>query len=190
MARRGFSVVAVDSCEILLNELRARAGTLPIQTVNADLITFRGHIESQVDVILCMGDTLPHLPDMPSVESLFTEVSVSLVEGGLFVATFRDYVSTPLQADGRFILVRGDEHRMLTCFLEYGDTAVTVHDLLHEREGTHWRLRVSSYPKLRLAPEWVVEALKSRGFCVYREVGQSGMIRVVARLTQRSSGRS
>lgn len=184
MARRGFSVVAVDSCNVLLDELCARAGTLPIHTVNADLLKFRAHIESQVDVILCMGDTLTHLSDMSSVESFFTDVTASLVEGGLFIATFRDYVSTPLQADGRFILVRSDEHRILTCFLEYSDTTVTVHDLLYEREGTQWRLRVSSYPKLRLAPEWVVEALSSRGFSVHRDVAQGGMVRVVARLSR------
>jgi hypothetical protein len=46
-------------------------------------------------------------------------------QGGLFAATFRDYVSAPLQGDARFILVRSDHERLLTCFLEYADTTVT-----------------------------------------------------------------
>ena len=99
----------------------------------------------------------------------------------MFVATFRDYVTAPLQGEKRFIPVRGDEDRILTCFLEYGEATVTVHDVLHERRDGAWQLRVSSYPKLRLAPAWVVEALAARGFAVQQEAGPGGMVRVVAR---------
>jgi 2-polyprenyl-3-methyl-5-hydroxy-6-metoxy-1,4-benzoquinol methylase len=181
LARRGFTVVAIDSYEPLLQELVARKGALPIRTVNADLLTFRAHVVEPVDVIVCMGDTLPHLPNHSNVESLLGDVAASLSPGGLFVATFRDYVSTPLQGDGRFILVRSDEQRILTCFLEYADTTVTVHDLLHQLEDGTWRLHVSSYFKLRLAPQWVVEQLSSRGLSVSRDVAPGGMIRIVAR---------
>jgi SAM-dependent methyltransferase len=181
LARRGFKVVAIDSYEPLLQELVSRKGALPIRTVNADLLTFRAHVVEPVDVIVCMGDTLPHLPNHSSVESLLGDVAASLSPGGLFVATFRDYVSTPLQGDGRFIPVRSDERRILTCFLEYADTTVTVHDLLHQLEGGSWRLHVSSYAKLRLAPKWVVELLSSRGLSVRRDVAPGGMIRIAAR---------
>lgn len=181
LARRGFKVVAIDSYGPLLQELVSRKGALPIRTVNADLLTFRAHVVEPVDVIVCMGDTLPHLPNHSSVESLLGDVAASLSPGGLFVATFRDYVSTPLQGDGRFIPVRSDERRILTCFLEYADTTVTVHDLLHQLEGGSWRLHVSSYAKLRLASKWVVEQLSSRGLSVRRDVMPGGMIRIAAR---------
>jgi 2-polyprenyl-3-methyl-5-hydroxy-6-metoxy-1,4-benzoquinol methylase len=181
LARRGFKVVAIDSYEPLLQELVSRKGALPIRTVNADLLTFRAHVAEPVDVIVCMGDTLPHLPNLSSVGSLLGDVAASLSPGGLFVATFRDYVSTPLQGDGRFILVRSDEQRILTCFLEYLDTTVTVHDLLHQLEGGSWRLHVSSYAKLRLAPQWVVEQLSSLGLFVHRDTASGGMIRIAAR---------
>ncbi len=185
LARRGFSVLAVDSCQVLLDELEGRIGALAIRTLNADLLAFRASLQTDSDIVLCMGDTLTHLPDRASVEQLFTDVASSLREGGLFVATFRDYVSAPLQGDGRFIPVRSDAQRILTCFLEYAETTVKVHDLLHEREGTQWQLRVSSYPKLRLDPEWVVDALRSRGFAALRATAQNGMVRVVARLSRR-----
>jgi SAM-dependent methyltransferase len=181
LARRGFKVVAIDSYEPLLQELLSRKGSLPIRTVDADLLTFRAHIAEPVDVIVCMGDTLPHLPDLSSVESLLGDVAASLSPGGLFVATFRDYVSTALQGDGRFILVRSDEQRILTCFLEYADTSVTVHDLLHQRQGGSWHLHVSSYTKLRLAPQWVVAQLSSLGLSVHRDTVSGGMIRIAAR---------
>ena len=180
LARRGFSVVAIDSYKPLLQELALRAGTLSIRTVNADLLDFRLHAKTAVDVITCMGDTLTHLPSQASVATLFREVAASLRPGGVFAATFRDYATAPLHGDSRFILVRGDGERVLTCFLEYADTTVTVHDLLHQRENGAWQLRVSSYPKLRLAPQWVVEQLSSLGLSVQRDATPGGMIRIRA----------
>lgn len=106
------------------------------------------------------------------------------------MATFRDYASAPLEGDARFILVRGDAERMLTCFLEYADTTVRVHDLLHRREGGTWRLTASSYPKLRLAPQWVAETLSSLGLAVVRGTGAGGMTRIVARKAPAGGGAS
>jgi len=76
--------------------------------------------------------------------------------------------------------VRADADRIMTCFLEYGDHHVTVHDLLHEHEDGRWRQTVSSYPKLRLAPEWVTSKLSELGLRVKRSVTPSGMVRIVA----------
>jgi hypothetical protein len=127
-----------------------------------------------------MGDTLTHLPDVAAVESLFGAAADALVRGGTFVTTFRDYVSAPSQGAGRFILVHSEDTRIMTCFLEYADKVVKVHDMLHGRASGIGHMRVSSYPKLRLSPDWVVETLKSRGFGVRRETGLGGMIRIVA----------
>jgi hypothetical protein len=165
----------------LLEELKSRAGSLPIRAVNANLNAFRELLEGPADAILCMGDTLTHLPDTAAVDSLLADAAASLKDGGIFAATFRDYVTAPLQSDARFILVRSDGERILTCFLEYADRIVTVHDLLHERDGAQWRLRVSSYPKLRLAPAYVAGALSARGLRVQRQAAQGGMVRIVAR---------
>jgi 2-polyprenyl-3-methyl-5-hydroxy-6-metoxy-1,4-benzoquinol methylase len=180
LARRGFSVIAIDSYAPLLEELAARKGTLAVRTVTANLLDFRAHVGTPADLILCMGDTLTHLPDRSSVASLCKDVAASLKPGGLFVVTFRDYASLPLAGDSRFILVRADAERILTCFLEYADSIVTVHDVLHQREGGAWRLRVSSYPKLRLAPHWLVAQLQALGFEVTRDTVAGGMIRIAA----------
>jgi SAM-dependent methyltransferase len=181
LARRGYTVLAVDSSCELLREMATHAAMLPIQTVHGDLLKFREHVKTKPELILCMGDTLAHLASVQAIESLIADVAVALGDSGVFVLTFRDY-SAALTAERRFIPVRSDADRILTCFLEYEDAHVTVHDLLNEREGAHWGLRVSSYRKLRLVPEWVCGALTARGFVVTREPGQSGMVRLVARM--------
>jgi SAM-dependent methyltransferase len=183
LARRGYAVTAIDACELLLAELRARSATLPITCVNADLLTFANYVHSTIDLVLCMGDTLTHLPSLDSVEALIAQVSAGLAKDGLFIATFRDYVSAPLQADQRFMLVRSDEHRLLTCFLEYADQHVNVHDLLYEREHGHWQQRVSSYRKLRLDPQWLVSKLTDSGLAVRLGAGPGGMVQIVATKT-------
>jgi 2-polyprenyl-3-methyl-5-hydroxy-6-metoxy-1,4-benzoquinol methylase len=183
LAQRGYAVTAIDSCQALLDELKARAQHLPIKTLRADIAVFRAHVEEPLDVILCMGDTLTHLPDLACVESLCAQVAAALTKGGMFAATFRDYVASPLESEQRFILVRSDARRILTCFLEYGKQQVTVYDLLHERQGDGWQQRVSSYPKLRLDPQWVVSKLTDLGLTARREAGFGGMVRIVAAKT-------
>jgi SAM-dependent methyltransferase len=180
LAKRGFDVVAFDNCEMLLDELRARGGSAPIVIHNADLLEFRRFLPDPAQVIVCMGDTLTHLPSLSAVDSLLTEVAAALPPGGVFAATFRDYATVELKGEQRFILVRADDARILTCFLEYQDDQVMVHDLLHEKDQGRWRQAISSYPKLRLAPEWMMVKLSKLGFSAKRDGTQSGMVRIVA----------
>jgi SAM-dependent methyltransferase len=179
LARRGFAVTAIDSCGALLDELRARSAALPIAAIHADLLEFPAWVKEPPAVILCMGDTLTHLPTLSAVESLFAAVAGALAPAGVFATTFRDYATRPLEGDRRFILVRADERRILTCFLEYGEHAVTVHDVLNQLENGQWRQTVSSYPKLRLDPGWVAANLIEHGLTVRRDATASGMVRIV-----------
>ena len=106
-------------------------------------------------------------------------VAESLRAGGKFVATFRDY-TVELAGTARFIPVRSDADRILTCFLEYGTDSVAVHDQLYEREGSTWKFSVSVYRKLRLAPHFVCNALHATGLSARLEPGPGGMSRVIA----------
>lgn len=179
LARRGYEVVAIDTCAILLDELARQAGALPVRTVRDDLLSFTRHLERKPELVLCMGDTLTHLPDEDGVVRLIADVAESLGEGGRFVATLRDY-SGRLTGEQRFIPVRSDDNRILTCFLEYAATHVTVHDILHERDGSEWKMRVSTYEKLRIAPDPLEDLLRLQGFTVGRDVMPSGMLRFQA----------
>jgi SAM-dependent methyltransferase len=181
MARAGARVVAVDTSAQLLAELKRLAGDLPITIVQDDLLSFRTHLAEKAAAVLCMGDTLTHLPEHTNVDFLVQEVAEALAPGGHFVLSFRDY-SEPLLEDQRFIPVRSDERRILTCFLEYEEDTVVVHDILHERAGDAWETKVSSYRKLRLSTDRVASSLESFGFDARSEPGPRGMTRIVARL--------
>lgn len=77
--------------------------------------------------------------------------------------SFRD-LTAELAGIDRFIPVRADAERIMTCFLEYGPETVLVHDLIHIQDGEGWTLRKSCYPKLRLGTRWVTAELAALDF--------------------------
>ena len=111
LARRGFRVTAIDSCQVLLDELRSRSGTLAVTAVNADLVDYRAVVKEEPRVVLCMGDTLTHLPTLAAVESLLKSVADGLARGGVFAARARRCCSTRVYRCGR---------RLGSCFSSMG----------------------------------------------------------------------
>jgi len=179
LAHLGYHVTAIDTSPVLLAQLRQLSEGLTIRTIEADLLGFSQYLDAAPSLILCMTDTLTHLPTMRNVGELCSQVASALAPGGRFVATFRDY-TRPARNDARFILVRSDSDRVHTCFLEEEHEHMLVHDIVHERNGDTWTMRVSHYPKLRLEPEAVVDHLKRYGLSVSRGPGPRGMVQIVA----------
>jgi SAM-dependent methyltransferase len=180
LARLGFSVTAIDLDEKLLAELRANAADDKIRTLHGDLLDFTQHEERPIELAVCMQDTLLHLESKADVSRLFGELHAALEPGGRFVITYRD-LSHELTELDRFIPVRSDADRILTCFLEYEAEAVKVHDLLYRKQGGAWVFHKSYYRKLRLSPAWVAEALASAGFGSVESAVDKGFVTMVAR---------
>ena len=176
LLRLGYRVLSVDTCAPLLQVLTARAAGLPIELVEEDLRRFRLHVSEPVAAIVCMGDTLSHLSGREEVRQLLADAARSLVPGGRLVLGFRDLTSI---AD-RFILVRADEARILTCILEEQGDFVAVHDLLHERRESGWEMSVSSYRKLRLSPDVVQADAAAAGLEIASAHAERGLVTLVA----------
>jgi SAM-dependent methyltransferase len=179
LAQFGWKVLAIDSSANLLDELKAHPDSGSVAAARDDLLSFPRHLSRKPDAVLCMGDTLAHLPDRGSVQELIRVVAEHLAPGGRFVMTFRDY-SKPPDDTTQFVPVRSDPSRIFVCCLEYRQGFVNVHDILHERDADAWSTRVSSYRKLRLQPGWVKQQLEQGGFSVDVGPGLSGMIRLDA----------
>lgn len=180
LAARGFDVVAIDFHGPLLAELERNAGAASIRTVEDDLLEMKRHVRGPAGVVVCMGDTLPHLASETDVIRLIGDIADVLGAGGLFVATFRDYVSQEARGEARFIPVRADDERILTCFLEYEADTVTVYDLLQQRVDGEWRQSVSSYRKLRLDPAWLADTCARAGLEPRESSVGGGLITFVA----------
>jgi SAM-dependent methyltransferase len=169
LSDRGYEVLAIDASAKLLAKLSARIGSRSISTKHSDLQELDSLVRAgSAEIAVCMGDTLTHLPDRSDASNLFQSVARALKPGGKFVITYRDLASVELVGLDRFIAVRSDDCRVMTCFLEY-ETAETVlvHDLINIRDDDgKWTLHKSSYRKLRIPVEWVVSELASSGLLV------------------------
>lgn len=179
LAQAGFFVTAIDLSQVLLDELRANAGGLNVRPVRADILDMHDHCPEPVELVVCMGDTLTHLDGELAVDKLFRSVCQSLEKGGKFVITYRDLTFELTDLD-RFIPVRSDDETIFTCYLEYQEKTVTVHDLVHVRTDNGWQLNKSSYSKLRLAVENVVERLECSGLTIVHNEVKQGLVTLVA----------
>lgn len=111
---------------------------------------------------MCCGDTITHLENQREIEKLIEDSADILEPNGKLMLTFRDY-SNQLNDNQRFIPVKSSNDRILTCILEYGTKKINVTDLLYEKIGNEWNQRVSSYQKVRILPNKVVDFIKSNG---------------------------
>jgi SAM-dependent methyltransferase len=153
LAELGYHVTAVDLCPELLAELRARAGARRIETIEGDMLDIASRLPRDVELCVCMGDTLTHLASLEQVGELFQRVFGALANGGAIAMTFRD-LTVELKDLDRFIPVRSDPDTVFTCFLEYEPEHVRVYDLVLVRTVAGWELRKSWYraPDLGLDP--------------------------------------
>lgn len=132
--------------------------------------------------VACLGDTLTHLSSQAEAAALIRAAAKVLLPGGWLAMAFRDYSDPALTGQTRFIPVRSDNQRLLTCCLQYAVDSVAVHDLLHERGPDDvWVLRTSSYRKLRLSPAQVMTWLREAGLRDLRQSEVRGMVRLVGR---------
>ena len=180
LAEAGFQVTAIDVSRELLAELTKNAGRLPIRTIQDDLLNFVKHSPADVETIVCMGDTLTHLRSPAEVKQVIQNAYRALEKEGLLILSFRDMIAELTGLD-RFIPLRADSKRIFTCFLEYENEHVKVHDLLYEKADDRWTLRKSFFRKLRLSSLWVKERLLKAGFIVEKFDIDNGMTTIIAR---------
>ncbi|MBI2418078.1 MAG: methyltransferase domain-containing protein [Ignavibacteriales bacterium] len=179
LARLGFQVKAIDFNEQLLAELKENTSGLPIEVVPGIITNTDLYYNDEPELILCCGDTIAHLEDFSVLVQFVKDVHEELLSGGKFYLSYRDY-GKPLNDTDRFIPVKKDDNRILTCFLEYSTDYVRVTDQLYQKESGVWQQHVSSYRKLRITNEYMLEVLIETGFEITYEEIHNGMYHVVA----------
>lgn len=162
LATLGFQVSAIDFSKHLLDELCTNCTNHRIAIHIDDIRNVANYKHLKPELIICWGDTLTHLETKQDAEQLLKASFEVLEGGGLLLLSFRNY-SEALAGNERFIPVKSDESRILTCVLEYEDEYVTVTDLLHQKQEGKWQQYVSSYKKLRLDVQNILHLLTSMG---------------------------
>ena len=179
LAKLGFTVHAVDFNHQLLSALQQNSTALPVAIVEDEIMHYLEHANIEAELIVCMGDTLTHLENLEQVDMLIRLAYKKLIAGGKIILSFRD-LTRKLAGGQRFIPVRSDDTRILTCFLEYFPETVMVHDILYEKINGQWEQTVSAYPKLRMEESMVADLLVKNGFRITLSQTIDRMIHLIA----------
>lgn len=182
LAEIGFNVTAVDFNEKLLLELKQNTAN-KVKTINRDITEFRYPLEIKPEAIVCMGDTLTHLPSINEASRLIGNAAENLDNNGRLVLSYRD-LSKEITGISRFIPVKSDDTRILTCFLEYFDSYVMINDILHEKINDKWETKVSSYQKLRLPLTEIEKITEGFGLSFELSTVIHGMSYIIAKKTK------
>lgn len=180
LAKLGFRVLAVDMCETLLDELRNRSAGRDIDVVQGDILDLSIYADKgPFEVAVCMGDTLTHLQKTQEVSALFANIYPILEQGGRLALSFRD-LTTELKGIDRIIPVKSDDDKIMATFLEYEETQVNVHDIVFVKGDSDWKLRKSTYKKLRIGIDHVHDFLQHLGFNVISNEMLEGFSVIIA----------
>ncbi|MGI9545315.1 MAG: class I SAM-dependent methyltransferase [Cyclobacteriaceae bacterium] len=178
LGQLGYEVVAIDFDQGLLKHLDDQKGDLPIETHQSELQDFPALVDNP-ELIVCMGDTLAHLVSGDALDKLIIESYQSLAPAGKLILSYRDY-GHALEDTQRFIPVRADDERILTCILEYEKDRVRVTDLLQERTVNGWQQKASSYYKLRIRAKLVEFCVQEAGFDINLHQNIGRMLHMIA----------
>lgn len=164
LAELEFQVLAVDFSENLLLQVEQLKGTLPIYTKQADFTELAEAPLLYPEVVCCMGDTLPQLPSLETIQNCLHRWSQWLVDRGKVVVSYREYAEE-LEEEDRFLPVYQSENLLFTCFLEYFPDRVRVTDLVHQRDAIsgEWQQKASSYWKWRIPEHLLAEMIMAAG---------------------------
>ena len=165
LAKLGFSVKAIDFNKQLLAELETNRQDFPIEIIEDDIRLVKNYAEPKPELIICWGDTLAHLENFAEIERLISDCAESLADGGKLILSFRDY-SNALTGDERFIAVKSDDTKILTCCLDFEESKVRVTDLLYYKTENGWLQKVSSYCKVRIFPNDIEAIILRNGLTI------------------------
>jgi SAM-dependent methyltransferase len=179
MSRIGFKVTAMDFNSRLLDQLKHNCSGLSVETISDAIQHLGAYPSLRPECVICVGDTLAHLQTLDDIARLFEDVWRILQENGIFLLSFRDY-TVSLNGNDRFIPVRSDVNRIMTCFLEYEQTHVSVTDIIYEKVSGSWEQKISAYKKIRLIPDEIISLLESQLFTITFKGLQKGLVTVIA----------
>lgn len=138
LARRGAQVRAVDLDEALLSQAEAKAaGPHPFEVLRGDLRTFPS--EPGLDAVLCLGNTLPHLPSEADVLTFFRHAVGRLGPGGCLVLQLVNYDGLRARGALELPLLETEEVRFQRWYTPLPGGQLRFHTRLEARSGAWGR---------------------------------------------------
>jgi SAM-dependent methyltransferase len=182
LARRGFTLSAADPSAGMIAQARENAAAAAEIGVRFEQAGFGG-MESvfgtaAFDALLCLGNSLPHVPDPAGVSAAMKDFAACLKSGGLLILQNRNF-DRVLSRHERWIepqgrIENGREWLFLRFYDFETDGSLTFHVATLRREaGGPWEQSVSSTRLWPLRQADLVNSLATGGFAISKQYGSA-----------------
>lgn len=164
LAARGIEMFAVDLSPAMCRQARAktRGSGLPVRVIRSDMRTFR--LPRQVDLVLCEGDALNHVPQKSDLRLVARSVQRALQPGGVFFFDVNTALSfTRFWAGNVWIEKPGIVLVMRNGHRKDGSRAWSDIELFL-RDGRHWRRHRERVEEVSWTAAEILRTLRGAGF--------------------------
>ncbi len=145
----GSEAIGVDPSPVLLEIARdgLEESDDSLRFLEADFLTFPKHLDHKVDVVICLGNSLPHVMDTRDMKQALKNVYEILKPGGTFVFQNRNY-DRLIESQERFqfpaTFRAGDNEQIFFRFNDFLDNKVRFNVVHFSRVGERWIHEVHS----------------------------------------------
>jgi glycine/sarcosine N-methyltransferase len=166
-ARWGLEVTGTDLSQPMIDRARANAGALPVRFLVAGLGEHRQKAPGPFDAVTCLGNSLPHLLDGPSLDDALADFRAVLRPGGLLLLQNNNYDAI-LSQKRRFMGVASREvqgtERLFFRFFDLGPDLLTFHVVTFVKDTGGWTFSEDSTPQRAVTKGDLVPRLARAGF--------------------------
>jgi len=171
----GLEVVGVDPSSSLLEIARGHGESrLKLETedeklrfVEADFSNFKDRVQGPFDAVISLGNTLPHIEDVATMENVLNSIFALLRPGGVFLFQNRNY-DRLLKTQERFLLPttfrEGEQERLFFRFNDFEGDKVRFNVVEFTRVNQSWIQEIHSALLSPWKHDDLEQMIKAAGF--------------------------
>jgi SAM-dependent methyltransferase len=168
LAQRGYQVIGADLSIAMIERARQNARTADVEVSFA--IAGLGELaalEGTFDAALCLGNSLPHLPNAQSLDEALVDFAAALRSGGLLVIQNRNFdrlwaererfmaPQSHQGTDGEWVFVR---------FYDFHEETITFNMIRLQRTEDGWTQHVETTDLYPIFRDDLAQSLRKAGF--------------------------
>ena len=188
LAQRGYEAVGVDISAGMIERARENAARegVTVRFVRAGFGQLAAQVDNGFDGLICMGNSLPHVPSAEVLRETLADFAAVLRPGGALIIQQRNFDQVWSERQ-RFMPLQthrdGDQEWLFFRFYDFGEERATFNMVTLRREGTRWDYQVQATELRPIFRHHLVGLLKEVGF---REIICYGNLRRVPFVPQES----
>lgn len=175
LAKRGYSACGADLSPKMIEKAAANANAAEIDVLfkvspfGSLANDFRMEAEFPFNLIVCLGNALPHLLSLNQIRSALNDLAASLEPGGILMLQNRNFDAI-LKLKERWIAPQshqeGNQEWVFLRFYDFdADGLITFNIVrLYQKGSQNWQQQVSTTRLYPLTRDILIDLLKSSGF--------------------------